>query len=305
MVNMTDKQRTMLENKFGSRVDAVEAEALALFVQSDVETPDGLLDRTEFSKILGVMGANDSELGRYFFNAVDRDSDGTIDFYEFVDWMLVMTDGTVEQRLQFGFNMCDESKTGFLVKSQLDGFIYAMFKLLASLELETDLTEITRFVDELYTKFDRDMDGAIVFDEYKEGCLQNGIFIKALGNQGGPSTSINASLRLGRSMFFGHKRWHFMMCVMVGLQLVVEDTTRTAGQHPPAVSACHELEQAASKKAAVEVRYTLPKSPGSGRSEKNTNSITTLYPQSFRAIRDIFGVNDNMFLMSLGLRQVR
>jgi Ca2+-binding EF-hand superfamily protein len=273
---MTDEQRRLLENKFGSRVEAVETEALALFVQSDVETPDGRLDRTEFSKILGVMGANNSELGRYFFNAVDSDGDGSIDLYEFMDWMLIMTDGTVEQRLRFGFNMCDESKTGFLVKSQLDGFIYAMFKLLASLELETDLTEITQFVDELFTKFDSDMDGAIVFDEYKEGCLTNGILIKTLGHktQGGrTNTAINASLRLGRSMFFGHKRWHFMMCVMVGLQLVVEDTTRVAGQHPPAVAACHELEQAASKKAAVEVRYTLPRSPGECGQEQGDVSL--------------------------------
>jgi hypothetical protein len=81
---------------------------------------DGQLQAAEFKVCLGAMGGGvTSEFPQVLFSAIDKDNSGTISFAEFVNWLLTMTHGTDEEKLRYGFDLCDQNKDGRIDKTDL------------------------------------------------------------------------------------------------------------------------------------------------------------------------------------------
>lgn len=81
---------------------------------------DGQLQAAEFKLCLGAMGGGVTmEFPQVLFSAIDKDNSGTISFVEFVNWLLTMTHGTDDERLRYGFDLCDQNKDGRIDKADL------------------------------------------------------------------------------------------------------------------------------------------------------------------------------------------
>lgn len=81
---------------------------------------DGQLQAAEFKMCLGAMGGGvTSEFPQVLFSAIDKDKSGTISFAEFMNWLLTMTHGTDEEKLRYGFDLCDQNKDGRIDKADL------------------------------------------------------------------------------------------------------------------------------------------------------------------------------------------
>lgn len=98
----------------------VEEEAFHLFSSLDNQQVDGQLQAAEFKVCLGAMGGGvTSEFPQVLFSAIDKDNSGTISFAEFLNWLLTMTHGTDEEKLRYGFDLCDQNKDGKIDKKDL------------------------------------------------------------------------------------------------------------------------------------------------------------------------------------------
>ena len=237
-------QRTKLAAQFGrENVDDVEAGARALFRQVDTEK-NGLLGRDEFHAVLGALGAMSTPgsggLGDFMFRAVDYDDSGSVGFVEFLEWMLTMTSGSREQKLRFGFKICDFDRSGDVHRDELSDLLQSMFQVLSGLSLDVHNTEIAEFVDKLFTSFDKDQSGTLTWEEYKRACEQESIYFESLMGHtatqradscaaasgavvtaDADATGANAR---GSRLFFGQEKWEFMLTLMLGLQIAIEAT---------------------------------------------------------------------------------
>jgi Ca2+-binding EF-hand superfamily protein len=71
-----------------------------MFKQFKKETPNGTINKEDFSEVMKQMGVSDSFLQELIFNVFDENKDGTINFVEFVTALSVMTRGNPDEKLE-------------------------------------------------------------------------------------------------------------------------------------------------------------------------------------------------------------
>ena len=235
---LTAAEREELGRKYGAEnVDSMEEEAKEVFASID-NVADGALDLKEFASALGTLGAragtDEGGLASFMFRAVDRDNSGTIAFKEFLEWTLRMTCGSREEKLRFGFDICDFNHDGTIDRAELTRLIQSMMQVLSGLSLDSHSKDIDYFVDELFG-FDTDADAGLSWEEYREACDAMGDRMAHLGahtkltrsesaGRVAGARKSHAMKSMGSRLFFGQERWEFMLTLMLGLQIAVEDS---------------------------------------------------------------------------------
>jgi Ca2+-binding EF-hand superfamily protein len=140
---LTLPQREALVKKWGVEFEQLEEEAFALFgrLHSANTPPVGRLTKSEFAGALRLMGADQGKepfdrLLHFMFEAIDLERTGSIGFPEFVEWLLLITSENVEDRLRWGFQICDVRATGRITHREVTALIRLMFGVLTGLELD-------------------------------------------------------------------------------------------------------------------------------------------------------------------------
>lgn len=71
-----------------------------MYKQFRKETPQGVINKSEFKEVMKQMGVVDNFLQELIFNVFDSNKDGSIDFPEFVNALSIMTRGNAEEKLE-------------------------------------------------------------------------------------------------------------------------------------------------------------------------------------------------------------
>ncbi len=219
------QERDQLVSKWGiDRVDTVEEEALLLFSSLDGSqaAADGELQLADFQQCLGAMGGScvSSELPVVLFSAIDKDGNGTISFGELVLWLLTVTHGTEEEKLRYGFDLCDQNKDGTIDKRDLTTTIENMFKVLTGLNLPSHDICVRRFVDTVFTRLSqhalrpevvREGEG-ISWETFKAGSKSIATFLRTLGSRDVSCyhTPCSRSRNKAATVVFGSPKWKFI-----------------------------------------------------------------------------------------------
>jgi Ca2+-binding EF-hand superfamily protein len=154
---LTLSQREALVRKWGAAFEQLEEEAFALFcrLHSAGTPPVGRLTKNEFAGALRLMGADHSKasfdrLLHFMFEAIDLERTGSIGFPEFVEWLLLITSENVQDRLRWGFQICDVRSTGRIARSEVTALIRLMFGVLTGLELDHNNPYVGDLVSSLF-----------------------------------------------------------------------------------------------------------------------------------------------------------
>jgi len=128
-------------------------EAFSLFDKDG----DGLITTKELGTVMRSLGQNSTEAElRDMINEVDSDTNGTIDFHEFLNVMdRKMKDSDSEEEIREAFKVFDKDGNGFISAAELRHVMTNLGEKLSDEEVE-----------EMIREADLDGDGQVTYDEF-------------------------------------------------------------------------------------------------------------------------------------------
>ena len=94
---------------------------------------------------------------------LDRNNDGNISFLEFVQGLNSLSAGaSPEEKLRFAFQIYDINNDGFISNGEL----FEVLKMMVGNNLNE--VQLQQLVDRTIVKADKDFDGKISFDEFRD-----------------------------------------------------------------------------------------------------------------------------------------
>lgn len=147
------------------------------------DCPSGQLDRTEFQKIYKQFFpfGDPSTFSEYVFNVFDADRSGTVDFKEFIVALSVTSRGSLDEKLKWAFQLYDIDSDGLISYQEMLVIVSAIYKMVGSMvKLPEDESTPEKRVDKIFALMDKDKDGQITFEEFRDGSKVDPTIVSAL-----------------------------------------------------------------------------------------------------------------------------
>lgn len=166
------------------------------------DCPSGTLTKEEFQKIYRQFFpfGDPSSFANYVFRVFDSDNSGMIDFKEFICALSVTSRGKMEDKLDWAFQLYDIDGDGKITYDEMLAIVEAIYKMVsywiccAILELTNEMhTQVGSMVklpeDEdtpekrvrkIFRMMDKDENGSLDIEEFKEGSKRDETIVSAL-----------------------------------------------------------------------------------------------------------------------------
>ena len=126
----------------------------------EIAGEDQLIDINEFRDGLDLANHKISDR---LFNIFDKDSNGSVDYSEFMETIESMVVGTDKEKIRFAFQLHDLDNSGFIDRDELKVLIQQSF---AENRLDYDDFQLDLLVDEFFERADKDLSGTIDYNEF-------------------------------------------------------------------------------------------------------------------------------------------
>lgn len=147
------------------------------------DCPSGQLDKDEFQKIYKQFFpfGDPSTFSEYVFNVFDKDKNGTIDFKEFIIALSITSRGTLEEKLVWAFQLYDIDNNGQISYDEMLAIVSAIYKMVGSMvKLPEDESTPEKRVEKIFNLMDKDKNGEITLEEFREGSKVDPTIVSAL-----------------------------------------------------------------------------------------------------------------------------
>ncbi|XP_050395326.1 Kv channel-interacting protein 4 isoform X3 [Patella vulgata] len=140
------------------------------------ECPTGIVNEETFKDIYAQFfpQGDSSQYAHYVFSTFDHDNNGSISFEEFVMGLSVLSRGTLQERLQWAFNLYDINGDGIITKDEMVDIVSAIYEMMGRYsEHICDENTPREHVDQVFQKMDLNMDGVISLEEFMDTCKRD------------------------------------------------------------------------------------------------------------------------------------
>lgn len=159
-----------------------------------------MLTKEEFQKIYRQFFpfGDPSSFADYVFNVFDSDKSGSIDFKEFICALSVTSRGKMEDKLDWAFQLYDIDGDGKISYDEMLAIVEAIYKMVRTTggkKVQTQLTESQvgsmvklpddedtpeKRVKKIFRMMDKDENGSLDMEEFKEGSKRDETIVSAL-----------------------------------------------------------------------------------------------------------------------------
>ena len=135
--------------------------------------PDGKIKKKEFSAMMRQCypDADTDKLEKHIFRMYDSNSDGSIDFREFMIVLYVMSNGSPEENLQQIFRVFDINNDGTISMKELRRIVKDLFHLLSKEDNPEQASQDT-LAYQAFKEMDVNDDGKITKGEFVNACMK-------------------------------------------------------------------------------------------------------------------------------------
>ena len=132
---------------------------------------DNTLSCDSFIKIYGKYfpHGDASKYSRRVFTSFDKDSDGAIDFTEFITTLNVTSHGTLEQKLIWAFKLYDVDSNGFVTKDELTEIVTEIYEMVGTKKSTPGIRASEKIVERIFQQMDINHDGQLSLAEFVDG----------------------------------------------------------------------------------------------------------------------------------------
>ncbi|XP_077400208.1 Kv channel-interacting protein 4 isoform X2 [Vanacampus margaritifer] len=114
-----------------------------------------------------------STYAHFLFNAFDTDHNGSVSFEDFVMGLSILLRGTIQEKLNWAFNLYDINKDGYITKEEMLDIMKAIYDMMGKCTYPVLKEETPRqHVEVFFQKMDKNKDGVVTIDEFID-CCQN------------------------------------------------------------------------------------------------------------------------------------
>ena len=159
-----------------------------------------MLTKEEFQKIYRQFFpfGDPSSFADYVFNVFDSDKSGSIDFKEFICALSVTSRGKMEDKLDWAFQLYDIDGDGKISYDEMLAIVEAIYKMVRTTGGKAERTQLTesqvgsmvklpddedtpeKRVKKIFRMMDKDENGSLDMEEFKEGSKRDETIVSAL-----------------------------------------------------------------------------------------------------------------------------
>ncbi|XP_055341227.1 calsenilin-like isoform X5 [Paramacrobiotus metropolitanus] len=140
------------------------------------DCPTGIVTAEKFKELYAqFFPLGDATLfAKQVFQCMDHDMDGNVNFEEFVVMMSVLSRGSLDEKLQWIFNLYDVNGDGQVTLEAMLTIGTSIYDLLGK-HSEPPIYEnsVKDHISKIFTKMDLNQDGIVTFDEFKNVCIND------------------------------------------------------------------------------------------------------------------------------------
>ncbi|KAF6317320.1 potassium voltage-gated channel interacting protein 2 [Rhinolophus ferrumequinum] len=140
------------------------------------ECPSGIVNEENFKQIYSQFfpQGDSSTYATFLFNAFDTDHDGSVSFEDFVAGLSVILRGTIDDRLNWAFNLYDLNKDGCITKEEMLDIMKSIYDMMGKYTYPALREEAPKeHVESFFQKMDRNKDGVVTIEEFIESCQKD------------------------------------------------------------------------------------------------------------------------------------
>jgi len=173
---LRDEDISALAQSSGLNRDQVK-DAFDAFI---AEHPNGKMKPKDFRTMMAqaLPKKDASKMEKHVFRVYDTNSDGVIDFVEFMVIFYIMSDGTPEEVLAKIFRVFDVNSDGTITKKELTRLIKDMYGLLKT--EDPNIAAKDMIAKSAFAEMDKDEDGKVSLEEFTTACMGQEEFTRML-----------------------------------------------------------------------------------------------------------------------------
>jgi len=157
-----------------------EVENLLTIFRELVPNQKAKMDRTKFRTVLhNTFQMTDDILMDRIFRAFDQDNDSNISMEEWIYGLSVFLRGTLEEQMQYCFNVYDLNSDGFITREEM--FHMLKHSLIKNTTEEDPDEGVKDLVEITLKKMDHDADSRLSYKDFKKTVIAEPLLLEAFG----------------------------------------------------------------------------------------------------------------------------